>query len=61
MKKVLSILAALAAVLGSAFVLYRKFKKPSMVVSGEFEDDEPIIVMDEEGAETAESEEAAAE
>ncbi len=60
MKKVLSILATLAAVAGSAYLLYRKYAKPSMVVSGEFEDDEPIV-MDEEGTEAEESQEAAAE
>ena len=48
MKKVLSVLAGAAAIGGAAWMLYRKFGKPSqLVVSGEFEDDEPIV-LDEE-------------
>ena len=57
MKKVLSVLAALAAVAGSAYVLYRKFGKKSVVVSGEFEDDEPIVIEETEEEVTEETEE----
>ncbi|MBR2406563.1 MAG: hypothetical protein IKB04_05960 [Clostridia bacterium] len=59
MKKVLSVLAALAAIAGSAYLLYRKFGKPSMVISGEFEDEEPIVM--EEDGEATETEEATEE
>lgn len=58
MKKVLSVLAALAAVAGSVYLLYRKFGKTAMVVSEEFDDEETIVM--EEGAEE-EIEEAPAE
>ena len=58
MKKVFSVLAALAAVAGSAYLLYRKFGKRAMVVSEEF-DDEETIVMEELSEE--ETEEAPAE
>ncbi len=47
MKKLFPILAGLAAAGGAAYLLHRKYGKPSMVVTGEFEDDEPIV-LDEE-------------
>lgn len=46
MKKFLAIIGAIAAIGGAAYLLYRKFGKRKMVVSGEFDDDETII-MDE--------------
>lgn len=58
MKKILAIIGAIAAIGGAAYVLYRKFGKRSMVVSGEFDDDETIIM--DEGVEE-ESEETSAE
>lgn len=52
MKKVLAVLAGAAAIGGAAWFLYRKYGKPSMLVSGEFEDnDEPIVIDEEEEAE----------
>ncbi len=55
MKKVLSVLAALAAIGGSAWLLYRKFGKRSLMVSGEFEDEEPIVMDEEQPAEQEEA------
>ncbi len=47
MKKVLTVLAGAAAIGGAAWLLYRKFGKPSMMISGEFEEDEPIVLEEE--------------
>ncbi len=55
MKKVLSVLTALAAVAGSVYLLYRKFGKPSMVVSEEFDDEETIVMEEEAEEETEEA------
>lgn len=52
MKKVLAVLAGAAAIGGVAWVLYKKFGKPSMLVQGEFDDNEPIVMDEDE--ETAE-------
>ncbi len=57
MKKVLSVLsalAALAAIAASAYALYCKFFKKTLVVSGEFEEDEPIVMEEEAAEEPAE-------
>lgn len=55
MKKFLSVLGALAAIGGSAWLLYRKFGKRTLMVSGEFEDEEPIVMDEEQPAEQEEA------
>ncbi len=54
MKKVFPLLVGAAAIAGSAWYLYRKFGKPAMVVTGEFEDDEPIILAEDTTTEKTE-------
>ena len=53
MKKILAIIGAIAAIGTAVYLLYRKFGKRSMVVSGEFDDDATIIMEEdvEEGTE----------
>lgn len=53
MKKVVPVLAGLAAVGGSLWLLHRKFGKPSEEQVVEFEENDEPIVMDEEADEKA--------
>ncbi len=47
MKKVMAILAALAAVGGALWVIARKLKERKLLMSEEFDDEDTIVIEDE--------------
>ncbi len=55
MKKFLAFLAGAAAIGGGLWLAYRKLTEHGILVSGEFEEEEPVVLAEETEETTAET------